>query len=122
MSERHDVFPSRPERQELDRDHVQAEVEVLAEAAGRDLLAQHAVGRGDDARVDRVRLAAAAAQALALLQRAQELHLDVRRDLGDLVEEERAAVGALEAAGARRDGAREGALLVAEELALEDTL
>src|SRR5207247_2534496 len=76
----------------------------------------------DDARVDRVRLAAADAQDLALLQRAQELHLDVRRDLGDLVEEERAAVGALEAAGARRDGAREGALLVAEELALEDTL
>src|SRR5207247_1719214 len=76
----------------------------------------------DDARVDRVRLAAADAQGLALLQRAQELHLDVRRDLGDLVEEERAAVGALEAAGARRDGAREGALLVAEELALEDTL
>src|SRR5207247_752541 len=70
----------------------------------------------------RARRAAADAQDLALLQHAQELHLDVGRDLGDLVEEERAAVGALEAAGARRDGARERALLVAEELALEDAL
>src|SRR5439155_109224 len=118
--ERHDIFASRPQRQELDRDHVQAEVEVLAEAAGRDLVAQDAVGRRDDAHVDRARRAAADAQDLALLQHAQELHLDVGRDLGDLVEEERAAVGALEAAGARRDGARERALLVAEELALED--
>ena len=44
------------------------------------------------------------------------------RDLADLVEEERAAVGLLEAALAARDGAGERALLVAEELALEERL
>src|SRR5439155_17354983 len=104
------------------REHAQAEVEVLAEAAGRDLLAQYAVGRGDDADVDRARLAAADAQDLALLQHAQELHLDVGRDLADLVEEERTAVGPLEAAGAGGDRAGEGAFLVAEELALEHAL
>jgi hypothetical protein len=40
-------------------------------------------------------------------------------DLADLVEEEGAAVGELEAAGAARDGAGEGAALVAEELAFD---
>jgi len=44
----------------------------------------------------------------------------VQRDLADLVEEERAARGGLEAALAARRGAGEGALLVAEELGLED--
>ena len=39
--------------------------------------------------------------------------------LGDLVEEERAALGPLELAGLARDRAREGAAFVAEQLALE---
>ena len=56
---------------------------------------------------------------LALLQHAQELRLQVERHVADLVEEERAAVGQLEAAARSRDRAGEGALLVAEELALE---
>jgi hypothetical protein len=42
--------------------------------------------------------------------------------LADLVEEERAAVGLLEAADAAAVGAGEGALLVAEELGLEERL
>src|SRR5438477_12054286 len=48
--------------------------------------------------------------------------MDAGRDHGEIVEEERAAVSALEAAGARRGGARKGASLVPEELALEDAL
>ena len=66
--------------------------------------------------------AAADAEHLAVLEHAQELRLEVGADLADLVEEERAAVGALEAARARGDGARERAALVAEELALEHAL
>ena len=41
---------------------------------------------------------AADALELALLEHAQELHLGHRRELADLVEEQRAAVGQLEAA------------------------
>ncbi len=59
---------------------------------------------------------------LALLQRAQELHLHLDRDLADLVEEERAAVGELEAPRLARHGAGERAALVAEELALDELL
>ena len=58
----------------------------------------------------------------ALLQRAQELGLQAHVHLGDLVEQQRAAVGLLELADAARDGAGEGALLVAEQLALEQLL
>ena len=81
-----------------------------------------AVRRGDDADVDLLGLAVADAEDDALLQRAQELHLEVQRQLADLVEEERALVGAWNLPGAARDRAGEGALHVAEELALDEVL
>src|SRR4029077_8135909 len=62
------------------------------------------------------------AEHLALLEHAEELRLEIRAHLADLVEEEGPTLRALEAAGARRGGAGEGALLAAEELALEDAL
>jgi hypothetical protein len=52
-------------------------------------------------------------------QHAQQLHLRGRRHLGDLVEEQRAAIGQLEAAGPSIDRAGEGAFFVPEDLALE---
>jgi hypothetical protein len=52
------------------------------------------------AHVDFLLGAAAEAAELALLQHAQQLDLRRRRHLGDLVEEQRAAIGQLEAAGA----------------------
>ena len=94
-------------------------VEVGAEAARGDLGVQVAVRRGDDAHVDAQAARAADALELALLQHAQQLRLRLERQLADLVEEQRAAVGELEAAAALLDRAGEGALLVAEELALE---
>src|SRR4029079_6889642 len=59
---------------------------------------------------------------LALLEDAQELDLHVARQVTDLVEEQGAAVGGLEAALAARGGSGEGPLLVAEQLRLEDAL
>ncbi len=56
---------------------------------------------------------------LALLQHAQQLALQFQRDLADLVEEQRAAVGELEAADAVAHRAGEGAPDMAEEFALE---
>jgi hypothetical protein len=46
---------------------------------------------------------------LAPLEHAEELRLELERELADLVEEDRPAVGDLEHAGARLDRAREGA-------------
>ena len=97
VRERQDVARARAQRRHLDVDDVEAVVEVLAEAPRRDLVGEVAVGRRDDADVDLHGLVAADALERALLEDAQELDLDRRRDLADLVEEERAAVGLLEA-------------------------
>ena len=56
---------------------------------------------------------------LLLLDEAEQLGLDVEADVADLVEKERAAVGGADDAGERGVGAGEGALAVAEQLALE---
>ena len=57
---------------------------------------------------------------LLLLEGAQQLHLHGGRRLAHLVEEEGAAVGRLEEALLVLVGVREGALHVAEQLALEE--
>ena len=65
------------------------------------------------------RLGAAEALELALLQHAQQLHLRLQVDVADFVEEQRAALGQLEAALAPLVRVGEGALLVAEQLGLD---
>ena len=56
---------------------------------------------------------------LALLQNAQQPRLRFQRHVADLVEKQRSAVGLLEASRRSRLGTGEGALLVAEQLALD---
>src|SRR5262249_31865400 len=110
------------QRQHVQRDAVHAEEEVLAELAARDLVAEVAVRRRDEADVEVDRLDAADAVDGPGLEHAQDLGLEPGRRLADLVEEDGAAGGDLEQAGLGRDRAREGAALVAEELALEQRL
>ena len=93
-------------------------VEVLAEAPGLDLRHQVAVGGGDDAHVGVLRAHLADALVAPLLQHAQQLALQLQRQLADLVEEQRAAVGGLEAPHAIARRARKRAAHVAEQLAL----
>ena len=79
-----------------------------------------AVGGGDDAHVDLHLAVAADAHDAARLEHAQELDLQLDGHLGDLVEEERAARGPLEVAAVLALRAGEAALLVAEQLALDE--
>src|SRR2546422_349133 len=74
----------------------------------------------DDAHVDRVFLGGADLAHALLLDRAQQLYLHRERQLGDLVQEQRAAARCLEEALAVLGSAGERALLVAEELALHE--
>ena len=76
------------------------------------------MGRGDDAHAHRAIDLSADAPHVAVFERAEEPRLQRQWELGDLVEEETAAVGALERAGVLRDGSGEGAPLVAQKLAL----
>ncbi len=77
---------------------------------------------GDHAHVDVDRGLAADPVELALRQHAQQPGLQRHRHVADLVEEQRAAVGLLEAPAPERIRAGEGAALVAEELRLEQVL
>ncbi len=70
---------------------------------------------------DRDRRPAADALDLMLLEDAEQLGLGLQGELGDLVQEEGAAVGQLEAADAPGEGAGEGAFFMAEELALDQS-
>src|SRR5438874_13834417 len=76
--------------------------------------------RSDDPDVGPDRLRAPDALERLLLEHAQELRLEVERQVADLVQEERAVVGELEAPEPSRDGARERAPLVSEQLALQE--
>ena len=77
-SEERDVVAALAQGRQRERHDLQAVVEVLAEASGRDLGLEVLVGRGHDADVDLDGLLAAHALELALLQRAQELELHGR--------------------------------------------
>src|SRR5207244_9956604 len=79
--EERDVLPPLAKRREMDRDHVQAIEEVLAEHPVSDGLRDLAVRRGDQPHVDLDVARVADAADLALLDRAQELDLYRRGDL-----------------------------------------
>ena len=109
---------SRSGRQ-ADRHDVQAVEQILAELALADRLAQVAMGGGDDAHIGLDGHPAAHGGELALLQHAQQPGLGIQRHVADLVQEQRAAGGLLEAADPAGHRPGEGALLVAEQLALD---
>ena len=118
-----DVFAALAQRRQADLDGVEAVEQVLAEAAvGHRACATSAfvaastrtsTRRGRDSRRDGTRRSAARAAACACW---------LERHVRDLVEEQRAAVGELEAAGAIGLRVGERALHVAEQLALEHTV
>jgi len=120
VRERSDVRPASAQGRDLDADDVQPVEEIRTQAARRDQLGGRLAQRGDDPGVDRDRLMSAEALEPPLLDRAEELRLRRRIELLDLVEEERAVLGGLELAGARGLRVREGALLVAEQLGLDE--
>ncbi len=77
---------------------------------------QVAVGRRDQPHVDAQRSCSTEALELVLLQHAQDLRLRARAHVADFVEEERAAVGLLEASDTLLVGAGERAFFVTEQL------
>ena len=110
------------QRRHLQLDHVEAIVKILAEALFLDQLLEMLIGRGNDARIDFDRLRTADALERPLLQKAQQLRLHHRRQIANLVEQDRAALGRFEAAGLVLDGAGERTAHVPEEFALEQML
>lgn len=105
-----DIFAAVGQPRNVDADHVQAVEQVLAELAGLHQRLQVLVSGGDDAHIDLDRYVAAHAIELAIGQHSQQAGLCVGGHVADLVEEQGAAVGLLEAPSAQVGGAGEGAL------------
>src|SRR5690606_30371226 len=120
--EEFEVAVALAERGQTVGEHEQAVVEVAAEATFGDGALEVHAGSGDDADVDAEGAFAAEAADLAVLERGEELGLERKRQLTDLVQEERAGGGLLEEAAVRLLGARERAAGVAEEFAFEQGL
>src|SRR5262249_38191475 len=114
-----DVLDALAQRGDAQRHDVDAVVEVLAHPPFGHRLRQVHVGGADDAHVDLDAPVRAELLHLALLEHAEELQLHVEGDALDFIQEQRAGARQLDLADAIVDGTREGAALVAEELALE---
>ena len=89
------VVPAFAQRRQTHGKHVQPIVQVVAKSAVRDSFLEIAVRRGDDADVDLSRARSAEALELTLLQDAQKLGLQIERQVANLVEEQRPAMGQL---------------------------
>ncbi len=101
----------------MNRVDAQAVVQVGSEAPLRDRRLEVVMRRGYHADIHTLGARGSDALEFPFLQHAQELHLNLRRQVTDLVEENRAAVGQLEPSLAHPHGAGERAFLVTEQLA-----
>ena len=113
-----DVLGALAQARQAQADDVEAVIEVLAERALAHALLEVLVGGGDHPHVDLHLLVPADAIEGAVRQHAQQPGLQLRRHVADLVEEQGAALGLLEAAAPLLLGAGKRAALVAEQLRL----
>ena len=118
LGKQQDVLAALAQRGQADLEAAQPIVQVLPEAARGHGLDQIHLGGGHHPHVDGDLVAAADPDEGLLLQRPQDLHLHAERQVVDVVEQQRAAAGALEGPEALTGGSGERALLVAEQLAL----
>jgi hypothetical protein len=109
-----------PAAQEHEGEYGEPVIEIGPEPALLDFLLGIPIGRGDDTHVDAVCAIAAEPLNLPVLQGAQQLWLKLEGHLAHFVEEERAAVGHLEFAGALLHRPCKRARDVTEQLALRD--
>ena len=101
---------------------LQTVVEIAPKLALVDHRLERPIASRDDAHVAASGLVDAQRLDLAFLQKTQQAHLKCWRDFGDLVEENRTAIGSAEQAEPVADRAGKGATLVAEQLRLQQVV
>ena len=107
---------------QLQGKHVQPVKQILAEAPGRHLVGKVTVGGGNNADIQVDQFGTAQALDFPLLQHPQQFRLQLDGHLGDLVEQQRAAVGLFKFARTGLVGAGKGTLLVTKEDRLQHVL
>src|SRR6266436_6340808 len=117
--EERNIFATLAERRQLDGDHAEAVIEILAEAALGNLLLEILVGGGDDSDVDVIFFVATNRPDLAFLEHAVQLDLHGQAHIADFVNEQRTAVSSLEKTVAILGGAGECPLHIAKQLRVQ---
>src|SRR5262249_37714832 len=105
-------------RRQAHREDVQPEVEILPETRRGDLRLQVAMCRRDDPQIHLAPLSRAYRAKFLLLQQAKQLDLQFQRQIADLVEERRAAIGQFDQSLLILRRAAERTLHVPEQFAL----
>src|SRR6185436_12611537 len=99
------VLPTVAEGRQMDSDHGESIVEILAEASTSEGLLEALVTRRDHADVDGDDVATAHPLDLAFLQEAQELDLEGQAHFRDFIQEQRSPIGRLDLTFAQGVGA-----------------
>ena len=113
------VFAALLKARQFQMDHADAIVQVVAERAGLDQLGQVLVRGRHDTDIDGDRLNTAERFDHSFLEHPQQSDLHGRRNIADLVQEDRAAVGQREPPRLVAFGVGEGPRFVPEQLALQ---
>src|SRR5206468_2412070 len=116
------ILESLAQRRQRDAKHVDAVEQILPDPARTDQLVQISIRGHENARVDRHRANATDPPELATVENLQELRLHLRTHLGELIEEQGAAVSELKEPWLFGHGARKRASLVPKELALQQVI
>ena len=117
IGDQRDIFLMFTQRRNYYLEHAQPIVKFLAEMRFELL-----TGRGENPRVYRDLVLAAKPPHFQVFENAQQFWLCRLGHLADLVEKQRAAVSLFKATGGALHGSRERAFLVAEQLALNQSL
>ncbi len=115
-NQQRDVIAPLAQSGELHSGNADAIQQVGAESLSCDICGQVVMGRCDDAQIDTARCRFSEARDFSFLKDAQETGLHVHRDVADLVQKYRAAIGRFEYAAIVCHRPREGALFVPEKL------
>ena len=113
------VFAAVTQRGQLDRKHIQAIVQIIAELPFPHHLREITIGCGHQANVHLMRPSAAQALKFLFLQYTQQFGLQGRRNIAHLIQEESALVGQFEASGLLHDGSGESALLMSKKFTFQ---
>src|SRR6266478_9291580 len=115
LNQYRNIFPSFPQRGQLDRKNVKAVKEVTPEYACSDSRLQVTIGGSNHADIRSDRSRSTDAFEFMFLQNTQESDLCLGRKLSDFIEEDRASFGQLKAPYTALSCSCEGALLMTEQ-------
>ena len=116
-----DVFSAFPQRRNPDREHVQAVEQIAAKLAVRDHLIQIAVSRCYEANIHFACMCASQPFKFSLLQGAQQLRLNLDRNISHFIQEQGALIGQFHTPYLLANGAGESSLFISKQFAFEQT-